>query len=58
MTERSHFRLVSQRPALRLEIRISARDRFRPHSQSRPFRLTERGLAELLACAQRIEARQ
>jgi hypothetical protein len=55
-----HLRLVPPAPPPpRLEVRISAMDGRRAHyGRTRPFRLSERDLDELIAVASKMEARR
>ncbi len=54
-----HLRLDLPNPRpLRFEIRIAATRGRKPFGQSRTFRIHECNLAEILACAQRLEAWQ
>jgi hypothetical protein len=56
---RPTLRLVCKpEPAPRFEVWISARERRLPYGRTRPFRLTLRGLEELVVAAERIERRR
>lgn len=52
-----HLRLVPPSPR-RLEVRISVADGRAAFGRSRPFRITENDLRELVDVAQRLEARR